>query len=536
MVDAVVNQPQAANNQWSDQMRKDNGVLFDPSNLVDSSGKVKRYQEQFSNFKIDPDGNIVYTQPEKIINYSPSLTDHELIVQHNTVPLQEDWDTLTDPEAKIESYRDLIEQHLETRIQLAFMQMVSCYDVPLHFEAEGAEDQIGVGKNVKIIDPTNPNNTEIIHTQAAHSSTFPCLYAHPRNPDGTYDANQKFVYLKYSGSYMDHNSTIMLPREVNQTDTYMDGKSGETRLRNYTLGRLNALSKRQTTVQEAMKGFIRKIIRETSEDRIKPTIYEKKAGVFQIYHDCAVEILGAMEEQGDEYFDRLLGVNLEGSEEENILRRIVFQKRFEMIKSAQRTESAMMKAILDTQNAINGTQANHFKGVDFLLKFALLKDADEDQEKILAKLFCSSVENLRANIATKLNLRRYEISKVDSYLDANRAEIKSLKRTLRKHSRELIRSELTFRSGFFRSLRTDYKNWYQREFVAKYKELYPGFSMNVPKVSKMEQRSRPPRDFNYVTPVKQRRVDISIPEARRCAATFGVEAGLFLPGVLTSNY
>ncbi len=538
MVGPVVNQPLAAQvgMPLSDGQRKDLGVLFDPSGLVNNQGKEKRVQQPLSQTVVE---NGIYhpTQPKNIHYVATSLSDDTLLHQEGQIVEQEEWDTLSDPERKIESYRDLIEQHLETRVQLAFMQMVSCYDVPLHFKAEGAEDQIGNGKNVKILNPSNPNESATIRTQGAHSSTFPCLYAYPRNPNGTYDATQKFVYLKYSGSYQDHNSTIMLPVEVNKTDTFMDGKSGGKRLRNYTLGRLNALSKKQTTVQEAMKGFVRKIIRETDENRIKPETYEKKAGVFQIYHDRAIEILEAMEEEGDAYFDTLLGVNLEDVEEEVALRSIVYRSRFEMIKSAQKTESAMMKQILDAENTIDGTQKKHLKGVDYRLKFALLKNASPDLKKTLERLFCCSIDQLRADIARKQTFRNYEVNTVDTYFETNKVAINALQRNLRKLARELTTEELIYRAKFFKDLRVNYKDWYLREFVAEYKELYPNLPMYVSKVSKMEQRARPPRNnFNYSTPVAQRRVDISIAEARRCAKTFDVEAGLFLPGVLTSNY
>src|SRR3990167_4639778 len=123
-------------------------------------------------------------------------------------PLSEEQVTLySDPLARIEAKKEEIEGHLDRRVQLFFQQALLCHDTPFFYEAQGAEDQIGKGKTLKV----SPKTT--YHTQAAHSSTFPCLYASPWNADGTSDKSRRFVFLKGSHAYSQHNATVELPRE-----------------------------------------------------------------------------------------------------------------------------------------------------------------------------------------------------------------------------------------------------------------------------------------------------------------------------------
>ena len=109
----------------------------------------------------------------------------------------------------LEENLDFIEQHVDRRIQLFFMQLISVYRMPYHFEWVEAQDEYGKGGNYKL------GQGKVFKTEAAHPSTLPSLVAYPRDKWEAYKRKERgkpkgFVYLKYGHSYMQHNATIEL--------------------------------------------------------------------------------------------------------------------------------------------------------------------------------------------------------------------------------------------------------------------------------------------------------------------------------------
>lgn len=438
---------------------------------------------------------------------------------------QRDIDHYSNKKELIRDKREVIEQHLDRRIQLFFQQAILCYNTPFIYESEGAEDQIGIGSTVKMLNHK---------TQAAHSSTFPCLYAYPKDEHGNLDRNKRFVFLKYSHSYNQQNATVELLLEVNQADTELDGKIGQQKLRNAAIKIINDAALGKINPTKATKRFLK-----VFEERLIKMITELnkndlRRDVLEIYLSHLREVRNEIKE-GPAIFDQIMGVILPSSE--TVLRDVVYKKRYELIQQAEFIESQIAKRIFQAQRDMLGSRVKSLKSVDYRLRYILLnKSGNEQERKFLEKIFCTSAEQLRTNIENKADkLRRVENS-VNKFEKTHREKIQNLTRDLRVFRKELQKLEFDFRAKLIRGIRVEFKNWYQREFVAHFKELYPHEPMSQSMTSRLEQPSRLPSKLIYATPESQRRKEIDIGKAQKIANTFGIDVGLFLPGLIASEY
>ncbi|MBN2478662.1 MAG: hypothetical protein JXA94_00375 [Parachlamydiales bacterium] len=240
----------------------------------------------------------------------------------------------------------------------------------------------------------------------------------------------------------------------------------------------------------------------------------------------------------DDFFDNLINVNLSKGTKKNKLRNIVFKKRYKLIQFAENTESKIAKLILDAQNEIFQIKDTSLKKIDPFLRYTLLDDVDPTFRKNLEKLLCTSLEQLRANIGKDNDsIKRFEEkTKIKEFKKNHKKEIQTLKSKIQILLDDLYEEELIYRSKLFKDLRTRYKDWTQLQFSQLYKRIDPISPMSPSRVSRFEQRSRKDTKLNYETPINQRRVDMSLSEARNVAKTFGIDAGLFLPSTIASDY
>lgn len=445
---------------------------------------------------------------------------------------KDQWEVYEDPEKVIERDKELIEAHVDRRIQLFFMQLISVYKTPYHFEWIEANDEYGKGSNFKL---EHDGKKMVFPTQAAHSSTLPCLIAYPREEWEDGDEPEGFVYLKYAHSYLQQNGTVELARYVNQSDILLDGTHKSSKLRNEAVKIVNKVAKGRYGPREGMLKFM-----AFMEDFIEKGIEKAPEG------DARAFVLGAYLERvqevelqmsGDEgYFDQILGVNVE-HERENILRDEVYRRRYSLIQECESIESKIARDILDAQNAMLGKNKTSMKKVDYRLRYALLEDVNPLFRRKLERLFCTSLEQLQYGVEkNEERLRKFEgKERLRSFREKHKVAVGNLKRTLRRRFREMSSAELNYRSELFKGLRVKLNNWYQREFVAEFERKYPVEPMSIPMVSRMEQRTRA-NDKVYLTPEDQRRKDIGEAKAKKIADTFGVDAGLFLPAVVSSMY
>lgn len=429
--------------------------------------------------------------------------------------------------AVIEGEREPTMEHVARRVQLFFQQAILCYKTPFVFEADGAEDQIGKGTSVKFCH-------HITHkTQAAHSSTLPCLIAIPKDDAGALVPERKFVFLKYSHAYALHNSTYELPIEVNQTDTYLDGKTTEAKLRTAALALLNRVAAGELNPQQATSEFLEKFQERLNESIDHLAVDDPRRLVAQIYLE-QVETIIEDAEAGDDYFDAILGVQLPGATD--VLRRVVFERRYRVIQEAEFIESQIARAIFNLQRTLTRRAPRHLKKVDYRLRYALLNGAGNERERrFYEKLFCCSSQQLLAGVADDATKRAKLIKTFESFEVKHADGIAKLRRDIRTLRRRMQRLEFQFRADLFRGLRVEYRHLTQRAFADAFKQHHPDEPMSQAMVSRLEQPARLPTPRVYLSPVNQRRKEMTFEKARLIAQEFGVEAGLFQPCLVASD-
>lgn len=474
-----------------------------------------------------------------IIDYDVALSKVE-----GGVVTAEQWEWYNNPAAKIEANLDRIEQHVDRRIQLFFMQLICCYRTPYHFEWVGANDEYGKGNKITVKNP-NGRGTKKVDTEAAHSGTFPCLMAYPKAEWEQGNKANGFVYLKYGRSYLDNNGTVEFEKYLNGADTLIDGKGEEKKLRNAVIEVLNANAEGKYGPTRGIREFARlfeehviKSQRFLAEKKKKLASDHTRSLILNRYLARIQEVKFVLDNDPG-YCDQLLGVKVGDHPREAALRDIVYRKRFKLIQDCEAIESQIARTILTSQNAMLGKHNTSLKNVDYRLRYILLEDVNPTFKKCLEKLFCTSLAQLQADIErNEERLRAFErTERISNFRTQHGPAIENLKRDLRAHFRALDNLELSYRSELFKGLRRDLNRWYQKDFVPKYKAKYPNDSMSNSMVSRLEQRTRAiGEERAYKTPLNQRRKDITEQKAIRIADTFGVDAGLFLPAVVSSAY
>ncbi len=473
----------------------------------------------------DPDKETSHLQ----IYHANSIVDQSLtdLKSKKRKPTQEEIEFYSERKKLIHSMQDQIESHLDRRIELFFQQAILCYRTPFIYEAEGAEDQIGKGGDIQL-------SKGLTHySRAAHSSTLPCLYACPKNPDGTARADERFVFLKHSHVYNQHNATIELPIEVNNADSLLDKKSKEQGLRTHALTLINSLAKGTINPTRATRRFLKLTEQELIKGINKLEKTDLRRKVFTIYLSRLRDVREELK-TSPELFDQIMGVNLGESDGIQQLREIVYKKRFTLIQESASIESQIAKRIFLAQKKMIKSKCASLSKVDYRLRYALLQSAKGQELRLLEKLFCTSIDQL--NSALKKNTKRRVKETINAFKAKHIHELTNLQRELRIFHRSLVKLEFTYRSELFKGLRKDYKQLLQREFVAKFLKKHPEEAMSQAMVSRIEQLGRPLKTTIYKSPIEQRRKMMNIAKAEKIADTFGIDVGLFLPGLIASDY
>lgn len=478
-------------------------------------------------------------------NYSTQIYGVNSIADYAVAKIKRDGGTVTpeqwaeqnDPARKIEENLDLVEQHIDRRIQLFFMQLICCYRTPYHFEWIEANDEYGKGSKLTIKNP-NGHGTKKFDTEAAHSGTFPCLVAYPRDEWERGDKSNGFVYLKYGRSYLDNNATIEFDRYLNQADCLIDGNHKNRQLREEAIKIVNAVGEGKYTVEKGSKNFAKLLEEFCIKRQAKVDATDPRRLILARYAERVRNVRLVMDND-PVYFDQLLGVNVGEHPREALLRKIVYQKRFKLIQNCEAIESKIARDILTAQNDMLKKHNKSMKGVDVRLRYVLLEDANPVFKRTLERLFCTSLAQLQAGIEQNgQRLRSFEGTEgITTFREKHTNRIDVLKRDLRAHFRSIDNLELTYRSDLLKGLRSDLNGWLQKDFIKEFKAKYPATQMYPAKVSRMEQRTRAHYETkDYKTPLSQRRKDIDVALAKKIADTFRVDNGLFLPGVVTSMY
>jgi hypothetical protein len=385
------------------------------------------------------------------------------------------------------------------------------------FSARGADAQIGTAPGLKLT--SSKTHFRILEREAAHSSTIPTLIAHAKDgstPDG-------IVYLKGGGSYHQHNATIGMHESVNGADELIDGKGNDDKLRAISIKILNRVAQGLDPVK-ATKEFCIAFQKQVHAAEKRLSIKDTRKKVLALY----AQKMGKIQEALDNpiSFDRLLGIIVNPSNpHEKKLRKVVYQKRYDVIRLQEIVESRIAKRIADEKAKMQPRDQS-------FLEYMLLKEFSETSErKVIEKLLGKTASFLEIENPSAA-LKGFQ-TRIDNLRKKYPHIISILIRDLRSDFRELSCAEFTYRAGVFKDLRTKVNDWTQIEFQNEYKNK-TGLSISQSWVSRMEQLSHLPLKATYVTPINQRRRYVSIEDGQRCAETFGVDPGVFLPCLFTS--
>jgi hypothetical protein len=306
---------------------------------------------------------------------------------------------LKNPVELAEYYSDLIEHHVATRVSLFFLQAVVCYKTPFHYEIADTEGQFFTAKTLNAKAAQGPSIKAGYN--AAHSSTIPGLKAcHRQDYQKAKAKRQEPSYSPFlEGSHMENltNSTVGLPTFVNQIDTLIDGKSKEENgLRGDTISLINQVATSVLSPCEATRSFLNKFLerleeaparsnRWTAEKKKIVAIYKKK-----VEEMIKIALPGKCADATRSFFDNLLTIDLSGEADRDIplLREILYERKFEIIREAQFAEGKIQEAI-----ATCFPQAKTPVEIHEIKLCLLLRVENEPRLKnALQKLFAMSLE------------------------------------------------------------------------------------------------------------------------------------------------
>jgi hypothetical protein len=243
-------------------------------------------------------------------------------------------------------YRQTISLHVERRILFFFTQLIACYKTTLHFEIGDTLDQGDSPTRVNI--PCKAGSLTF-QRNAAHSNTLPCLLASDRKQwlafkQGTIKNRTDFIFLKGTDFYRLWNSTINMPRWVNNADIIIDGTNSIEKLRKSSLKLINLASRGKTSPHEAIDVFIIDCLA-----RIEHGIASKKTDVSErqvlfYYKEDLERIQKCFLQQRDSNLQNLLTVVIDPSASADY-RTVIYQIRYRAIRDSQLAESELVKKI-----------------------------------------------------------------------------------------------------------------------------------------------------------------------------------------------
>ena len=457
---------------------------------------------------------VEYGEAQEILDKRSDLTDEELT-------------RLDTPEGIVNFNQEGIELALDRRVALFFQQCILCYKMPFIFSTQGADDQFGSARAVHL---SNKGSNKKVHKrEAAHSSTIPTLLARDKNDR----EGRTFVYLKGGSSHAQHNATIGMHVHINGADELLDGV-GKGGLRSASIKILNQVAEGLSPTQ-ATKDFLKKFEKkaETASQHLDPNDTRKL--VLRAYIQ-GIQNIAQNIESDPTIFNRLIGVTIDPDDpKEAILRKTIYERRYDIIRLEEVLESSIAKRIDDAKQEMQSRDRS-------FLEYILLKEFSEtNQRKVLEKLFAKTAVIFEEEYKDRLSQREKSSFKSFQTRVRNLQQkypnelLNNLKRDLRYYFREFSSSELIYRAKIFRDLRTKVRDWTQVEFCDHHYEI-TGKKVCQAWVSRMERAARKDLKTIYKTPPNQRGRPVTLQDAKDCAKTFDIDVGLFLPCLITSDY
>lgn len=452
-----------------------------------------------------------------LLNESSSVTDAIFsTLRSKKKPTEAELAILKSPDRLIEKSKEKIEDHIDKRIALFFQQLIVTHNVPFHFEIGDTQHQAPPTPTLKKKD----KGEEIkVPFNSAHSATIPCLYAYHKNEWDKWQRdpanNAKpvpFVYLKGSDTYNNHNATMGLIKLVNTADIALDGTSQtEDKLRTKSLDIIARSAKGEITPQKGLRKFLNKAKQVLDDQIASAKVKEEHKTILRIYLN---RVKNAIEQSSEaSFFDELLSIKIDNeSEETSRLRKLVYRRRFSIIRESQETQSVIAKKIHEVSASIIGINRKP-ANFDMVMKKKVLSLCSEKGRRQLSRFFGVSLDQINHDLRSK----RYASAERKINQKQHEQKFVSLMRDIRAHCRALVRREMNYRADVTRDLR-HHKSWRQIDLVTEYRKVYADGPMSQPTVSRLE---------NTIKPVEREL-------AHRLAEIFGVDPGFFFPAIFTS--
>jgi hypothetical protein len=228
---------------------------------------------------------------------------------------------------------------------------------------------------------------------AAHSSTLPCLIAYDPTEWAAYQAKKipeptGFVFLKGTDAYRLWNSTLNMPRWVNNADISIDGTTKNVQLRVQALALLNRAAQGEVTPDQALETFIDLCLRqiEASLKAVKLKGKREEERVLHSYREVLEEMQEELTTEGEKRLEDLLNITLDPEATDATCRAIIYKIRYRAIRDSQLGQAELIHKINQVRKAILGhkTKPLYFEGVfrTLLIEQARTKEDRQRLEKL----------------------------------------------------------------------------------------------------------------------------------------------------------
>lgn len=425
------------------------------------------------------------------LNETASLIDQ---VNNKTVKChsQAELNSFKQAAAFIDTYRPMIDQHIERRVANFLNQLVVCYQTKLHFEMSYTADQ---GDNAKPIKLILGRSSELVKREAAHSSTLPALNAYDLNAWNTYKKNggvkpPSYVYVKGSECYRNNNATMEMPKAINDADGELDEF-----LRPFALDLLNQASNGEISPQKGVKLFVKEAIRISND-----TWYtQADAGVqkaLEIFWDKLKDVDDSLKDP--ENFNRLISLKITGDQPER-LSQIAYKIRFKSIRDHQLSESQFhteIKTVSDRVNSAMKSTGSALHFFDDAFRDIILCNLNSQDTVRMKKFWNHTPTQFQSETE-----RKNYMATVDYIVDNHSPAILTLVSLLSQLMANMRANKIEMRGAITLAIRGAL-NWSQRDLSGRINTLYPHLPSSQPTISRIENNIKL-IDFDYATKLSQ---------------------------------
>ncbi len=437
----------------------------------------------------------------------------KLTFEDFTYPNNLEVDEILTKEEITDEYREMMEEHVERRIQFFFQQLITCYQTKLHFESVGASDQAQSAKTIYF--KVDQELVEFTARHAAHSSTSPRLIAYDQKEWEEYKAGKRdkpkgFVFLKGSDYYRTQQATINMPRWINDADSAIDGKPVESKLRQKTEDLVNLAAQGKINPEEGVSQFIKEALAqiEKEEQRVKNKgDHPEVAHVLRYYKTFFLQFQEEVS-QDPTFLEKFLNIRFKSASDDPS-KRVILNIRYAAIRNVQINQAKLIQKVEKVRQEILGRRRkpNFF---DAAFKTTLVEAAKTPENRHrLEKLLNFSPDQFTAQYEQR-NITMFRNTKLG--LAPFAEKIAFVANDILHDMRHLQTEEATLRGRVTRELRW-MKGWSQKELGDRIARVFTRAACSQSTISRIENNQK------LVTPQI----------AEELSQVFDVDPGLFIP-------